>query len=73
MQQFSFQYRNLIQTRNLIEKSYSYFIKSNRIKKRKSDNIKGKYFLTEIQQIMIELYRTTRMGKILPDGYPVIL
>lgn len=73
MQQFSFQYRNLIQTRNLIEKSYSYFIKTNRSKKRKSDDIKGKQFLTELQQIMIELYRTTRMGKLLPEGYPVIL
>ncbi|MDC8105030.1 hypothetical protein MTQ00_10805 [Chryseobacterium sp. B21-037] len=73
MQQFAYQYRNLVQTRDLIEKSYNYFIKGNRKLKRKSSDFKGKFFLKEIQDIMIDLYRTTRMGKLLPEGYPVII
>lgn len=72
MLQFAYHYRNILQTRELIEKSYNYFIKKNRKLKLRSSDFSGKVFLKEIQQLMIELYRDTRMGKFLPDGYPVI-
>jgi hypothetical protein len=73
MHQFTYQYRTIPQTRELIESSYRHFISKNRMWKRRSSDIKGKLFLKEIQQILIELYRTSRMGKLLPDGYPVII
>lgn len=70
--QFSYQYRNIPQTREIIEKSYRYFIKSNRKKNQKSSDFQGKEFLKEIQKLIIELYRDTKAGKLLPNGYPVI-
>lgn len=73
IEQFSFQYRNLSQTRQLVEKSYKYFIKNTRKLNRKSSDFKGKEFLEKLLQIMIDLYRTTRMGKLLPNGCPTIL
>lgn len=71
--QFSYQYRNIPQTRELIEKAYRYFVKRNRLQKLKSSNFASQYFLKEIQTIMIEFYRTTRIGSLLPNGYPVIV
>lgn len=71
--QFFYQYRHIAQTRELIERSYKTFIKKNRLQIRKSSDFKGKDFLMQIQDIMIELYRKTRMGALLPNGYPVII
>lgn len=70
--QFFHQYRNVPQTRELIEKSYHYFIKSNRKNKLKSSDFRGKEFLKEIQNIIIDLYKTTKMGKLLPNAFPLI-
>ena len=69
---FSYQYRNVAQTRDLIEKSYQNFIKTNRNNQIKSSEFQGKEFLKEIQKTIIESYRDTKMGKMLPNGYPVI-
>lgn len=70
---FAYQYRNIPQTRDLIEKSYRHFISKNRMWKRRSSDVKGRDFLKEMQQIVIEIYRTSRMGALLPEGYPVII
>ncbi|WP_312399864.1 hypothetical protein [Chryseobacterium sp.] len=70
---FSNQYRNVPQTRDLIEKAYRNFIKTNRKNKLKSSDFSGEYFLRELQKFIIEHYQTTKMGKLLPKGYPVII
>ncbi len=73
MFRFSFQYRNILQTRNLIEMSYKEFIRKNRSSRVKSTEFQGSDFLNKIQELIIELYRDTRTGKLLPNGYPVII
>lgn len=73
MIQFSYQYRNILQTRELIEKAFREFIRSTRLKGFKSTDYKGKAFLNEIQENMVVVYRNTKMGTLLPNGYPVII
>ncbi len=73
MQQFSYQYRNIHQTRELIERAFREFIKANRLKGKSSTEFQGKFFLMEIQNYIIKLYRESKIGKLLPNGYPVIL
>jgi hypothetical protein len=73
MLQFSYQYQTIPQTRQLIEKAFSEFIRINRLKGIKSTNFQGTAFLNKIQELIIQLYRETKMGEILPNGYPVIL
>ena len=73
MVQFTYQYKNIAQTRELIEKAFREFIRYNRSKGIKSTSFQGKAFLIEIQEIIIRLYRNTRTGTLLPNGYPVII
>lgn len=73
MIQFSFQYRTIEQTREMIENSFKEFIRRNRMKGISSTNFQGKAFLNEIQKIIIDRYMNSRMGKLLPNGYPVIV
>ncbi len=73
MMQFFHQYRNIPQTRILIENSFKKFIKNCRLRKFKSTIFQGKDFLREIQKLLIELYRESRTGKLLPNGYPIII
>lgn len=73
MIQFSYQYRNIPQTRELIEKAFKQFIRSTRLKGIRSTDYKGKGFLNEIQKYLIIIYRNTKMGTLLPNGYPVII
>ena len=71
--QFEYQYRNISQTRELIEKSFREFIRVNRMKGRPSTNFKGKAFLNEIQILIKDFYWNTKIGQLLPNGYPVII
>jgi hypothetical protein len=73
MVQFTYQYINIAQTRELIEKAFRDFIRSSRLQGIKSTSVQGKTFLIAIQEIIIRLYRTTRTGILLPNGYPVII
>ena len=73
MLQFFHQYRHIPQTRVLIEKAFKEFIRINRMKGIKSTEFWGIAFLNEIQELIIKLYRTTKMGEILPNGYPIIV
>ncbi|NML70787.1 hypothetical protein HHL23_13420 [Chryseobacterium sp. RP-3-3] len=73
MLQFSYQYRTISQTRKLIEKAFSEFIRINRQKGVKSTDFQGVHFLNKMQEFIIQLYKETKMGEILPNGYPVIL
>lgn len=73
MLRFSYQYRTISQTRELIEKAFATFIKKNRLNGISSTQFQGTDFLRKIQEIIIELYRETKMGELLPNGYPVIL
>ena len=73
MIQFSHQYRNIPQTRVLIEKAFKEFVRVNRLKKIKSTEFQGKLFLNEIQEFIKQLYRSTKMGELLPNGYPIII
>jgi len=73
MVQFTYHYKNIAQTSELIEKAFREFIRYNRSKGIKSTSFKGKAFLIEIQEIIIRLYRNTRTGTLLPNGYPVII
>ena len=70
---FSHQYKNIPQTRALIEKAFKEFIRINRLKKIKSTVFQGKEFLNEIQRLIIQLYQRTKMGELLPNGYPIIV
>lgn len=71
--QFSYQYRNIPQTRELIEKSFKELIKNYRLRGLKSTDLKGKIFLNTIQEYIIMFYRKTKIGELLPNGYPVII
>lgn len=73
MLQFSHQYRNVPQTRVLIEKAFKEFIRTARLKEIKSTEFRGKLFLNEIQELIKEIYRSTKMGELLPNGYPIIV
>lgn len=73
MLRFSYQYRTISQTREVIEKAFREFIRVNRLKGIKSTEFQGILFLNAIQELIIELYRETKMGKLLPNGYPVIV
>ncbi|MEN2435798.1 hypothetical protein AAH994_10325 [Weeksellaceae bacterium A-14] len=70
---FFHQYKNIPQTRELIEKAFRVFIKNYRLKKIKSTVFQGKSFLNELQKFIILIYNETKMGKILPNAYPIIL
>lgn len=73
MVRFSYQYRNISQIRELIEKSFAELIRSCRLRGIKSTEFKGMKFLNAIQEYIILFYRKTKMGELLPDGYPVII
>ena len=73
MIQFSHQYRYISQTRELIEKAFKEFVRINRLKGIKSTEFQGKRFLNEIQELIKELYLKTKMGELLPNGYPIII
>ena len=73
MLQFSHQYRHIPQTRELIEKAFKEFIKINRLRKIKSTEFQGQLFLKEIQEIIKQLYRKTKMGELMSNAYPIII
>ena len=73
MIQFSHHYKNFPQTRDLIEKAFKEFIRINRLKKVKSTVFQGKEFLNEIQNLIIQIYQSSKMGELLPNGYPIIV
>ena len=70
---FTYQYRNIPQTRILIERAFSEFKKMNGLQKSRSTNFQGMAFLRKIQDYIILLYRDTKVGKLLPNGYPTII
>ena len=73
MVQFFYHYKNITQTRNLIEKAFDEFIKTNRMLKKKSTDYQGRTFLNEIQNIIKKNFADTKMGELFPNGYPVII
>ncbi len=73
MTQFFHQYRNIPQTRALIEKAFKEFIRNNRLQGIKSTIFQGKDFLNEIQRLIIQIYQCTKMGELFPNGYPMIV
>ena len=73
MLQFSHQYRNIPQIRELIENAFKEFVRICRFKKIKSTDFQGKLFLNEIQELIIKFYRETKMGELLPNAYPMII
>lgn len=73
MLHFAYQYKNILQTRELIEKAFRELIRTSRLKGKCSTEFQGKGFLIEIQENIIKLYRESKIGKLLPNGYPVIL
>lgn len=73
MKQFFHQYRNIPQTRILVEKAFRRFIKICRLKRMKSTIFQGISFLKEIQKLIIEIYQESRAGKLIPNGYPIII
>ncbi len=72
MTQFFHQYRNIPQTRKLIEMAFKEFIRNCRLEGVKSTGFRGKSFLIEIQEQIIIIYRNTKMGELFPNGYPII-
>lgn len=73
MIQLVHQYKNIPQIRELIEKAFKEFVKINRLKGTKSTEFQGKLFLNEIQKLIIQFYRSTKMGELVPNGYPMII
>ena len=59
MIQFSYQYRKISSTKELIESAYKEFIRRTRSRNEKSTEYKGMEFLKQIQDIIIEFYRHT--------------
>ncbi|SHM84174.1 hypothetical protein SAMN05444360_11911 [Chryseobacterium carnipullorum] len=70
---FVYHYKNIPQTRVVIEQAFSEFKKMNRLQKTRSTDFKGIAFLQKIQEYIIILYRDTKVGKLLPNGYPNII
>lgn len=68
-----FHYKNVENNRILIEDAYKVFVKSCRANTKKTTDFNGKNFLNELQNHMINVYRKTKTGKILPNGYPKII
>lgn len=73
MIQFSHQYRYIPQIRVLIEKAFKEFIRITRVGGIKSTEFQGTAFLQKIQEHLIRIYRNTKMGELLPNGYPIII
>ena len=73
MIQFSHQYRHIPQTQVLIEKAFEEFIRTTRWQGIKSTEFQGAAFLQKIQEHIIQIYRNTKMGELLPNGYPIII
>lgn len=73
MTQFSYQYRKIPATRQLIENAYKEFIRRRRFRNEKSIQYQGREFLKELQDIIIEFYSVTKAGQLFPNGYPVII
>lgn len=71
--QLSYQYIHIIQTRELIEKAFKRFIRDNRLQKIRSTEYTGINFLKKLQEYLILIYQETKMGELLPNGYPVII
>ncbi|MCD1118211.1 hypothetical protein [Chryseobacterium turcicum] len=70
---FVYSYSNISKIRSEIDKAYIKFIENNRAKGIASNNIRGIYFLQELQKFLIEVYRESETGKRFPNAYPVIL
>lgn len=73
MIQFSYQYRTIPATKKLIESAYAEFIHRTRARNERSTKYKGREFLKQIQNIIIEFYQQTKAGQLFPNGYPVII
>lgn len=73
MQQFDYQYKMIPQTRVMIEKAFSEFKRISREGQGRTTDYAGVKFLQKIQELIIKLYLETKMGKLLPNGYPVII
>ncbi|MCC2590031.1 hypothetical protein [Chryseobacterium sp. MFBS3-17] len=73
MIQLVYQYKNIPQTREKIENAFKEFIRINRKRELKSTKYQGELFLKEIQKILVEQYQKTKMGEILPNGFPSII
>jgi len=73
MVQFFYHYRNISQTRDLIEKAFVEFVQTTRMLRKKSTDYQGRSFLHELQKIIKVNYATTKMGELFPNGYPVII
>ena len=73
MVQFFYHYRNISQTRDLIEKAFVEFVRTTRMLRKKSTDYQGRSFLHELQKIIKANYADTKMGELFPNGYPVII
>lgn len=73
MIQFSHQYRHIPQIRALIEKAFEEYIRTTRLEGIRSTKFQGAAFLQKIQEHIIQIYRNTKMGELLPNGYPIII
>ena len=68
-----YHYKNIVDSRNLLEEAYKEFVKNNRRNGKKATEFIGQSFLQKFQEYIIILYIQTHTGKILPEGYPKIL
>jgi hypothetical protein len=73
MIQFSYQYKTIPKTKQLIEDAYKEFIRRTRKKNEKSTIYTGKEFLKQLQNIIIEIYQQTKTGQMFPNGYPTVI
>lgn len=73
MTHLTYHYKNIVNSRNLLEEAYKEFVKNNRRSGKKATEFIGQSFLQKFQEYIIILYRQTHTGKILPEGYPKIL
>ena len=73
MTHLTYHYKNIVNSRNLLEEAYKEFVKNNRRNGKKVTEFIGQSFLQKFQEYIIILYRQTHTGKILPEGYPKVL
>lgn len=73
MSNLSYHYKGVVNNRNLIESAYKEFIKNNRRNEKKATDFVGQEFLHSFQDYIVLIYRQTKTGKVVPDGYPRII
>lgn len=73
IESLEYHYKSNYNNREWVENAYKNFVSDNRKQGRKSDGYKGQEFLKIFQEYIILVYRKSKTGEVLPNGYPRII